>query len=47
MRYLDSGAGDWALKQFDVNRHELAAQGRRRVGFGALEAMANGAVNGL
>ena len=43
MRYMDAAAWDWewALRQFDANRHDLAAQ-RRHVGFAAAEPARNG-----
>ncbi len=45
MNYMDAGRWDWdwALRQFDANRHDLAAQ-RRHVGFGP--PAANGSANG-
>jgi hypothetical protein len=44
MHFMESGAWDWgwALKQFDVNRSELTARPKRRVGFGAEPAVRNG-----
>jgi hypothetical protein len=40
---MDAAAWDWewALRQFDANRHDLAAQ-RRHVGFAAAEPARNG-----
>jgi len=47
MHGLDAGAWDWdwALRQFDANRHDLAAQ-RRHVGFAPPEPARNGSANG-
>jgi cell division protease FtsH len=44
MHYMDSSAWDWdwALKQFDINRHELATRPRRHVGFGSGGSGRNG-----
>ncbi len=47
MNFMESGAWDWgwALKQFDINRHELANRQRRHVGFGTggvLSSVGNG-----
>lgn len=44
MRWLESGAWDWdwALHQFDVNRHDLNQRLRRAVGFGHAEPVSNG-----
>ncbi len=44
MRWLESGAWewDWALHQFDVNRHDLNQRLRRAVGFGHSEPATNG-----
>jgi hypothetical protein len=41
MRFMDAGEWnwDWALQQFDVNRHDLVSRPRRQVGF----ALGNGA----
>jgi hypothetical protein len=47
MHFMDAARWDWdwALKQFDINRHELATRSRRQVGFGAAPAT-NGNGNG-
>jgi hypothetical protein len=47
LRFLDAGAWDWdwAVRQFDINRHDLAEQ-RRQVGFGPAQVTANGSPNG-
>jgi hypothetical protein len=47
MRWTDAAAWDWdwALRQFDANRHDLAAQ-RRHVGFAPAEPARNGSANG-
>jgi hypothetical protein len=44
MRLIDAGAWDWdwALRQFDLNRHELNTRLRRQVGFGYAEATVGG-----
>jgi hypothetical protein len=44
MHYMDSSAWDWdwALKQFDINRHELASRPCRHVGFGPVSSSRNG-----
>jgi hypothetical protein len=44
MRFVEGGCWewDWALKQFDVNRHDLNRKRRRRVGFGQVEPYLNG-----
>ncbi len=36
MHFMDAGTWNWgwALKQFDINRHELGSRPRRHVGFG-------------
>jgi hypothetical protein len=49
LRYMEAGVWDWnwALDQFDINRKELAAGKRRRVGFGPAEAVVNNGNNGL
>lgn len=41
---LERGEWDWhwALEQFERNRSDLAAESKRRVGFGILEPMLNG-----
>lgn len=50
MRHMDAGGWDWdwALRQFDTNRHDLNKKRRRRVGFGPAEPMLslNGNGNG-
>jgi hypothetical protein len=48
MRWLESGAWewDWALHQFDVNRHDLNQRLRRAVGFGHAEPTTNGQAHG-
>jgi hypothetical protein len=42
--HLERGEWDWqwALEQFERNRSDLAAESKRRVGFGILEPMLNG-----
>ena len=47
MRRMDAGAWDWdwALRQFDANRHDLADQ-RRHVGFAVAEPARNGSASG-
>jgi cell division protease FtsH len=44
LSHLDRGGWDWALamEQFEQNRADLAADAKRRVGFGILEPMLNG-----
>jgi hypothetical protein len=44
MHFMDSGAWDWgwALRQFDINRHELGSRPQRHVGFGHNYAGAHG-----
>jgi hypothetical protein len=44
MHFMDAGRWDWdwAMRQLEVNRHELGAQRRRQVGFGALESIVRG-----
>jgi hypothetical protein len=46
LRHVDAGSWDWnwALKQFEINRHDLHRKKRRRVGFGEVEPLL--AVNG-
>jgi cell division protease FtsH len=46
MRWTDTGAWDWdwALRQFDANRHDLAAQ--RQIGFVPFAPARNGFTNG-
>ncbi|HEV3205122.1 MAG TPA: ATP-binding protein [Gemmataceae bacterium] len=48
MHFMDSQAWDWslALKQFDINRNELANHKRRQVGFGLAEAVIATSGNG-
>jgi hypothetical protein len=47
LRYMETEEWDWdwALEQFDLNRSELAARHRRRVGFGP-DGLANPSSNG-
>jgi ATP-dependent Zn protease len=44
MHFLDSGTWNWswALKQFAINRNDLAASRRRQVGFAAMRAVSGG-----
>jgi hypothetical protein len=48
LHFMEAGAWDWewALDQFDINRHELSARRRRRVGFGTAEPVHGEAGNG-
>jgi AAA+ superfamily predicted ATPase len=48
MHFMDSEQWDWtwALEQFDINREELSARRRRRVGFGQSEPAAGTVCNG-
>jgi hypothetical protein len=48
MHHLDSGDWDWqwALDQFNINRNELSAQQRRRVGFGLGDGLFANSGNG-
>jgi hypothetical protein len=47
MHFMDTGAWNWgwALKQFAINRNELASQ-RRHVGFGAVNVVPSATSNG-
>ncbi len=44
MHFMDTNTWDWswALKQFDINRHELSSRPRRHVGFGNHHAERDG-----
>jgi hypothetical protein len=48
MHFMDSEVWDWswALKQFDINRNELASRRTRQVGFGPANALLSSSGNG-
>jgi hypothetical protein len=49
MHYMESGAWDWgeAMRQLDINRHDLGGTRRRKVGFGAVEPAGRNGDNGF